>query len=309
MARELLFLLPTLVSPPLFTIDAPVPTTGNPHIFRVIDKLITMARLGDIAESKSSTYQARSIMAIANLGVSVMEEGRFSEALEVFKVAFCAVDVYVPGGGEFGDVFVPSQNGNIEKIQSFAKSQLVGASVPLAPIQVCPCDDEDANAIVQLLPVVAIFAPIRLRSRKFYDALSSNINLCLAIMMLNHGIAHLLAHVQDRRHRGNPTVSSTEHDAKLLRGADVCFNCAQVMVDRHLDILPTSNDFERLVSQLVSASALKNMLWMFRLQNQDCKVEQVQAMLSQVLSDVEMHEERLRAMNADFGTETTACVA
>jgi hypothetical protein len=206
-----------------------------------------------VADSES-TY--RTAMALNNLGVSMMmEQGGLHHAMMLFKDSFSVMSTkhYIPSGGEFGVVFLPCTPAQEQEIQ--LQQQHVQASFPLHPLEICPSDDDDMSLMTKTLANVPMFVPIRLRSRDFYDPQGShkNANLALAIIMYNHGLVHLLAHVQDKRWHGNTNIQ------KLLRGAVVSLNCAQVMIDRHLVTLGNGS-FEKLGTYLVSAMTVKTMM-------------------------------------------------
>ena len=122
--------------------------------------------------------------------------------------------------------------------------------------------------------------------------------------MYNHGLAHLLAHVQDKRAGGGGSPTQQQHGRQLLRGAVVALNCSQVMIDRHLAVMDNDGrrrafgGVKRLQALIVSAMNYKTILWMSRLENQDREAEQAAAMLSHVLGDIARHQqEHQRLLN------------
>jgi hypothetical protein len=182
--------------------------------------------------------------------------------------------------------------------------------MPLHPLEIVPCDDDDMSFMTNTLPNVSLFVPIRLRSHDFYDPQEgshTNSNLTLAIMMYNQGLAHLLAHVQAKRWHNSTSLTALpattpphgQQQDLLLRGAVVSLNCAQVMMDRHLTVIGTTECFERLGTLLVSAMTLKTMMWMSRYDNQTREAEQARALLTHVLSDIHACEQQLQQFNVN----------
>jgi hypothetical protein len=265
----------------------------------------------------------RTAMALNNLGVSMMmEQGGLNHAMMLFKdsLAVMSAKHYIPHGGEFGDVFLPCTITQEQEIQQQQQQQHgQAASLPLHPLQICSSDDGDLSLMTKTLPNVSTFLPISLRSHHFYDPQGSpNLNLSLAIIMYNHGLAHLLAHVQDRRwhtsdhHINGSTPTTTQgeehHGQKLQRGAVVSLNCAQVMIDRHLNTLG-NDSFEKLETLLLSAMTIKTIMWMSSFGNRNREAEQARIMLSHVLGDINLYQERLRELNINTCNPATSAAA
>jgi hypothetical protein len=265
-------------------------------------------------EETESTY--RTAMALNNLGVSMMtEQGGLHHAMMLFKDAFAVMssEQYIPSGGEFGDVFLPVSQDQTAQLQEQSFRVMAQAClVPLHPLEICPCDDEDVCLMTKTLPNVSIFVPINLRSHYFYDPQGSrkNANLSLAIIMYNHGLAHLLAHVQDKRwNKWGQDLTATSHQGqKLLRGAVVSLNCAQVMIDCHLDMLGNDN-LEKLGTLLLSAMTSKTIMWMSRLAGQGREAEQARALLTQAFGDIDLCQRRLRELNINMYNHETSAAA
>jgi hypothetical protein len=257
-----------------------------------------------------STY--RTAMALNNMGV-------------LFKDSFFVMssEHFIPSGGEFGDVFL--QEAQCQHPQLQQQQQHQADMMPLHPLEIFSCDDDDMFVMTKTLPNVSMFVPISLRSRDFYDPQGShkNANLSLAIMMYNLGLANLLAHVQDKRwwHSINSSSSTTTsasgwaalpatpHGINLLRGAVVALNCAQVMIDRHLDVIGHESFDTKLETLFVSAMTLKTMMWMSRFDSKAREAEQAQALLTHVLGDIDSCNKRLRELNVNTCDPTTSSAA
>jgi hypothetical protein len=263
----------------------------------------------EAAVAKSATTY-RAAMSLNNLGVSMMmEQGPLPRAIRLFKdsVAVMSVEHCIPSVGEFGDVFLP-----ISQEQEPSSARCRTSNVPsLHPFEICPCDDGDLVFQTSTLFSGNKFVPIHLRSHHFYEQQGGShdsANLALAIVLYNHGLAQLLAHVEDTRYASSMGFSSTQHGLKHLRGAYVALHCSQVMIDRYLNVIDMSEngcyqkEFEKLGGSIVSAMTLKAMMWMSRLDSHhgNHHAEQASAMFLQVLADIDYYQYQLRKLNVDM---------
>jgi hypothetical protein len=313
-------------------------------------------------------------MALNNRGVSMMAMaaaqaeggggggGSLLDAINIFKDSFAVLSLIhaIPSGGEFGDIFlatttavsqqehqVPGDASSSSSAQAAASRRYLQTNVSssLRPLEICPCDDVDISFQASTVPYISKFVPIHLRSRDFYDdRQDEHADLVLAIVMYNHGLAHLLAHLQDKKtnYTSSSTimgcglaVSSTQHGRKLLRGAVAALNFSQVMIDRHLHAIAKHDEengggrrreaaSETLRGLVVSAMTLKAMMWTSRLDrhenHQDHEHQadhesaaiKVGTKLSNVLVDMDRYQDELRQLNVNMcqdGNPTTSTAA
>jgi hypothetical protein len=262
-------------------------------------------------EESAATYRAA--MALNNLGVARMGQGgQFYDAIETFQDTFSIINTKqssVPSSGVFADVFLPSTSATRFQATPMKQEQQQVSLHPM--LQICPCDDDDVSAMMIALPSAAVFAPISLRSRDFYDpqGFQANSNLFLAITMYNLGLANLLAQVQAKKYQHILTTTTSnsaprttqQHELTLFHRAEVSLNTAQVMIDRHLLVIGEGDNaaqgFEKLETMLVLGMILKSLMWMYRLENQNNEAEQTRAMLSRVLNDIQRHQDQLHILN------------
>jgi hypothetical protein len=267
----------------------------------------------------TSTTTYRAAMALNNLGVSMMEQGPLHHAIRLFKESFAVMssEHRLPRDAQFGDVFLPvSQDQEPSSASSrwYQVTQERNMVPSLHPFEVCPCDDDNVAFQTSTLFCVRTFVPIHLRSQHFCDT-HDNASLALAIIMYNHGLAHLLAHAQDKRYTSAMGYGSTTTPLgrKLLRGAFVALHCSQVMINRHLNAIDKSGngchqkDFEKLEASVVSAMTLKTMMWMSRMDSQGKDhAEQAGAMFLHVLADIEYYQYQLRKLDVNMGQHPTS---
>jgi hypothetical protein len=142
-------------------------------------------------------------MALNNLGVTMLEQGNFCDALKVFHDAFLVSQVRMTTGGTPGDrgvmdhhddqhpqkaadgeeeMFILLQSARFQLVQqqqqqhqqqqhqtNGGQGQPQPPRPPFGQLQICPCDDGDVAAMKNVLECVSAFIPIRLRSSEFYD--------------------------------------------------------------------------------------------------------------------------------------------
>ena len=127
--------------------------------------------------------------------------------------------------------------------------------------------------------------------------------------------------------------STSQLGRALVRGAGLALNYSQVMIDRHLHAIDKHHHdvenqqgwgykrqeatFEKFRALVVSAMALKAMMWTSRLdyhhENQDLVDEdsiQVGTKMSNVLADMDRYQDELRQLNVcQDGNPTTSTAA
>jgi hypothetical protein len=206
-----------------------------------------------------SNKSARTAMALNNVGVTMLEQGHFHDALQLFQDALLVTQVTtaVPSSSGVDHPQDPQEMDTGMLLLQSARSQLVQQQqqgrqqtqqAPFEKLQICPCDDGDVADMKNVLECVSAFVPIRLRSREFYDPQehqqqpqqeedsskytknmedeSNNTNstrggaaMMMVMILYNQGLAYLLAHVQDKL-----KLCNDHHDSKNLTSSSFSFS-------------------------------------------------------------------------------------
>jgi type II secretory pathway pseudopilin PulG len=166
-------------------------------------------------------------MALNNVGVTMLEQGNFGDALQVFQDALLVFHVAPLGVDqqqqqqEMQSILLHAAQSRQAKTQGGHHHQHQQPPV-FEQLQICPCDDGDVAAMKNVLKCTSAFIPIYLRSRALYadpqeqqqkqrdsssqyttknmeDESSRGSNSMLVAMILyNQGLAYQLLHVQDK---------------------------------------------------------------------------------------------------------------
>lgn len=248
-------------------------------------------------------------MALNNVGVAMLEQGSFYDAVTVFQDALFVSQMTTT-------TITPSGEEELLLLHSATCQLAHQKKQPLEQLQICPCDDGDVADMKNMLECISVFVPIRLRSRELYEpqdqgphtsANSESSNVTgdfLAMVWYNQGLAYLLSHVQDKLKwyiawDGTPTTTK-EHGKTLILGAVTSFLSAHALIHDHLT-KSNNQSYETLWILYVLAMVHKALMWLSRLDNQDLQADQAREMLSKVLSDIHNCQVHWQALNASMG--------
>jgi hypothetical protein len=275
----------------------------------------------------------RAAVSLNNMGVCTMEQGHFGAAMETLKDSLLVMKRIV--NQPFHDRTTLSLERRLHDTLEAARLRLAQSQAqPMhhPSIKIRPCDDGDVMAMkvpltlgVHCGPQPNAFIPIRLfesSSHQLPSLEERNITqqgddifkIPSAVILYNHGLTYVLAHIENMKSPKTPTPTSTLESLEfLLHGGFVCFRMAYDILGQESRGAGVKQEphqkqaalFEELQATLISGLIFHNLFYVFQ---KNFQVHTLRG-LSSLLLTIQDQENALRDMNVELENCKTACAA
>jgi hypothetical protein len=292
-----------------------------------------------MAMMNNNMLSLRAAVSLNNMGICTMEQGHFGAAMETLKDSLLVMKNIL--NQPFHERTTLSLERRLQDKLEAARLRLAQSQAqPLhhPSIEIRACDDGNVMAMkvpltqgVHYGPPPKAFIPIRLFESSSHQLPNLEAGTIMqqgddifkipsAVILYNHGLTHMLAHIQNKKSPKTPnttirTTTAPESQESLLHGGFVCFTMAYDILGqerRGAGVKPQHKHaalFEMLQATLISGLIFHNLFYVFRMNFQIQEAEDALHGLSSLLFTIQIHEDALRDMNVELQNCKTACAA